>query len=111
MNKLRRRKLLAALLVCLAASVVNPAAAQANFPARPIRLINAYAAGSASDTVARAIGLQNGGEVAGLPVHEGGDRDCGSFRPACELQLEAKAHIEVQRWIDEGNLRHHQCVA
>ena len=28
-----------------------------------------------------------------------------------DLQLEAKAHIEVQRWIDEGNLRHHQCVA
>ena len=62
-----RRKLLAVLLVCLAASAVNPAAAQANFPARPIRLINAYAAGSASDTVARAIAEELSKQLA-VPV-------------------------------------------
>ena len=62
-----RRALLSVFLLCLAAGAVGPAAAQANFPARPIRLINAYAAGSASDTVARAIADELSRQL-GVPV-------------------------------------------
>ena len=50
-----RRAMLVAALVGLTAGAVQPAAAQAGFPNRPIRLIVAYAAGSASDSVGRAV--------------------------------------------------------
>ena len=62
-----RRALLSGFFLCLAAGAVDPAAAQANFPTRPIRLINAYAAGSASDTVARAIADELSRQM-GVPV-------------------------------------------
>jgi tripartite-type tricarboxylate transporter receptor subunit TctC len=45
-------------LAALPALLALPGAAQAEFPDKPIRLIVAQAAGSASDTIARAIGVE-----------------------------------------------------
>ncbi len=62
-----QRVLLSTFLAFLVIGAVDPAAAQSAYPNRPIRLINAYAAGSASDTVARAIADELTRQI-GVPV-------------------------------------------
>ena len=51
------RALLTAALAGLLAAAVQPAAAQAEFPTRPIRLIVGFAAGGGNDLFARLVGL------------------------------------------------------
>ena len=60
-------KLLPFFLCFMSISMVNSAFAQSAYPNRPIRLISAYAAGSASDTVARAIADELSKQI-GVPV-------------------------------------------
>ena len=55
LNPLRHR-LLGACLLGLALSAIVPANAQSDYPTRPVRLIVPFSAGSAADTVGRAIG-------------------------------------------------------
>ncbi|HEY9281361.1 MAG TPA: tripartite tricarboxylate transporter substrate binding protein [Eoetvoesiella sp.] len=56
LNKLPTRALAATLGLASAAFIVaNPAAAQENYPAKPIRLLVGFAAGGGSDVVARLI--------------------------------------------------------
>ena len=54
MDNLRRR-LLGTSIIALSLPVVRPAGAQADYPSKPIRFIVAFSAGTASDTVGRAI--------------------------------------------------------
>jgi tripartite-type tricarboxylate transporter receptor subunit TctC len=87
-----RRRGLAALFAALAASVIaiaSPAAAQTNYPDRPIRVIVAIAAGSVTDVIARAsaaelaprlgqqLVIENRGGANGIPAAEA----CKQARP------------------------------
>ena len=54
MNNLRRQ-LLGTCILGVALPAVRPAAAQADYPSKPIRFIVAFGTGTASDTVGRAI--------------------------------------------------------
>ena len=56
--KLNPRKLAALPLLCPLLCLAWPGAAQAEYPDKPIRFIVAQAAGSASDTVARTLGME-----------------------------------------------------
>ena len=53
--KILRRDLLGASMASLSLSLARPAAAQADYPSKPVRFIVAFGAGTASDTVGRAI--------------------------------------------------------
>lgn len=61
-----RRRFMGAGLLLLAAAL-QPAAAQADFPNRPIRLIVAFAGGSAADSVGRAVADELAKQL-GVPV-------------------------------------------
>ena len=62
-----RRRLLGTGLLGLLLTAVWPAGAQSDYPSRPIRFIVAFSAGSASDTVGRAIADELSKQI-GVPV-------------------------------------------
>ncbi len=69
MTLARRLKILPSLILAAAtlAAGVSPAAAQANYPDKPVRLIIPFAAGGPSDVLGRAIGQKIAGPL-GKPV-------------------------------------------
>ena len=62
-----RRRMLGTGMLGLSLTAVWPAGAQSDYPSRPIRLIVAFSAGSASDTVGRAIADELSKQI-GVPV-------------------------------------------
>lgn len=100
-----RRTLATAAMACLAAAWL-PAAAQADWPTKPVKIISPFPAGGTSDVMARMIGNALGKELGQQFIIENIGGAGGTIGTAKALQAPADGYTLIQTGVGQNAVAH-----